>query len=144
MSVQSSHSIRLRIVLGEFGRLGHDGADVGVDLLEVVLAGIAVLEDARLDLLDRIVLLAHLLHFFLRAVLRRVGHRVAAIAVGQHLEDVGALARAAVLDGPVAGVLHRAHVHAVHLLGRNAEGLAALEQAARRCAVERGAAVPMA
>jgi hypothetical protein len=42
-------------------------------------------------------LLAHLLHLILGAVLRRVGHGVAAIAVGQHFENDRPLAGAAML-----------------------------------------------
>ena len=49
----------------------------------------------RLQHLDRVVMLAHLLHFLACAVLGGVGHRVAAIAVGLHLEDVRALRRRA-------------------------------------------------
>ena len=82
----------------------------------------------RLDLLDRVVLGAHLLHFVLRAVLRRVGHGVAAIAVGLHLEDDRPLARAAPFGGDIGGRLHGAHVHAVDLQAGNAEGQAALRE----------------
>ena len=83
---------------------------------------------ARLDLLDRVVLGAHLLHFFLGAVLGRVGHRVAAIAVGLHLEDDRPVARAAPFGRDIGGRLHRAHIHAVDLQAGNAEGDAALRE----------------
>ena len=81
-----------------------------------------LLQNALAHLLDRIVLVAHLLHFLARAVFRRVRHRVAAIAVGQHLEDVRALAVAAPLRRAFcAGGLHGAHVHAVDLLAGDVE-----------------------
>jgi hypothetical protein len=92
-----------------------------VDRLQVVL-GDAGLPGAALTWSIGSCSLAHLLHFFLGAVLRRVGHRVAAIAVGLHLEDVRALAAAAMLDGALAGGADGAHVHAVDLLARDAEG----------------------
>ena len=60
-------------------------------------------DQVRAHLLDRIVLLAHAGHLVLRAVLRRIGHGMAAIAVGLHLEDVRALAGAGMLDGALAG-----------------------------------------
>ena len=97
-------------------------------------------EQAVADLLDRILLVAHLLDLLAGPVFCRVRHRVAAIAVGLHFQDVGPLAGAAPGDRLVAGGLHRADVHAVDLLARDIEGGAALgEIGLRRGARHRGA-----
>ncbi len=78
---------------------------------------------------------AHFVDFLARAVLRRVRHRVAAVAVGQHLENIGALAGAAPGRRLLAGRLDRAHVHAVDLLARNVER----QPAPRQIGLRRGA-----
>jgi hypothetical protein len=67
-----------------------------------------------------------LVDLFLGAVLGRVRHRVAAIAIGLHLEDVGTFAAAGVLGGAGAGFTHRDDVHAVDFLARDPERDAAL------------------
>src|SRR4051794_37382372 len=85
-------------------RLGGAVADPALDLLELVVGDLPLLDEAAADLLDRVVLLAHAGDLVLGAVLRRVGHGVAAVAVGLHLEDERALARPAMLDGAAAGV----------------------------------------
>ncbi len=54
-----------------------------------------------------------------------------AVAVCLHLQDVWPLAGEHVLQRPPGGVLHRPHVHAVHLLAGNAEGRTAHEQLLR-------------
>ncbi len=65
---------------------------------------------------------------------------MAAIAVGLHFKDVGALARTGMLDGASARFAHGANIHAVHLLAGNAEGDAALGKIRlRRGAGHRGA-----
>src|SRR5712691_13703 len=119
-------SVGLRIVGREFRRFVDEVAHFGVDFFQLVLALDFLGEDARAHLLDRIVLGAHFLHFVARAVLRRVRHRMAAVAVGHHLEDVGTLAAAREGHRAVARGLDRAHVHAVDLLAGNVEGGAAL------------------
>src|ERR1700682_2734581 len=114
-------SVGLGIVGGEFRRFVDDVAHFGVDFLHFVFAFDLVGDNARTHLLDRVVLGAHFLHFVLRAVLRRVRHRMTAIAIGHHLEDVGALAAACEGDRARARGLDRAHVHAVDLLAGNVE-----------------------
>ena len=57
-------------------------------------------------------------------VLGRIGHGVAAIAVGQHFEDDRAVALAAPLHRLVARSLDGADVHAVDLLAGNVEASA--------------------
>src|SRR3954453_958243 len=89
--------IRLRVVGRDLGRLVDDLADLAVDLLELVGGDLPLLDEAAADLLDRVVLLAHAGDLVLGAVLRRIGHGVAAVAVGLHLEDERALARPAML-----------------------------------------------
>ena len=111
--------------------------------LQFLLAREPLLQEPRLHLLDRVVLLAHLLHLLPGAVLGRVGHRVAAIAIGQHLEDVRSIAGAAVLHCLVAGLLDGPDIHAVHLLAGDAEGSAAGEELLG-AGCERVTSVPMA
>src|SRR5262245_61842947 len=53
--------VRLRIGLGELGGAIHDGSHLRIDGLQLVLADELALEQAPAHLLDRIVLLAHLL-----------------------------------------------------------------------------------
>ena len=103
-------------------------ADLAIDLLQFLLARQPLLQQTRLHLLDRIVLLAHLLHLLPGAVLGRVGHGVAAIAIGQHLEDVGSIAGAAMRTALSPASLHGPHIHAVDLLAGDAEGRAAGEE----------------
>src|SRR5690606_38983587 len=71
--------IGLRAVLGELRGLGDDLLHLAVELLEPGLVRRLVLDDAVAQAVDRVALLADLLHFLARAVLRRVGHRVAAV-----------------------------------------------------------------
>src|SRR6185437_72258 len=84
--------VRLPALLREIRGSGDDVLDLLVDLFELPLVGHAAIDEALLDLVDGVVLLAHPAHFVARAVFRRVGHGVAAIAVGLHLEDVGPFA----------------------------------------------------
>src|ERR1043166_9563498 len=82
---------------------------------------------------------AHAVHFVLGPVFRRIGHRVAAIAVGQHLYDDRPLPGAGMLGGFEGGLMHRDDVHAVDLLAGNAVGDAAVvEVGAGRGAADRG------
>src|SRR5437763_6068129 len=86
--------VRFGIIGGKLGRLVDDVPHATIDLLELVLADPLVLEKPGAYLLDRVVLGTHLLDLLAGAVLCRVRHRVAAIAVGHHLENVGAFAGA--------------------------------------------------
>ena len=83
---------------------------------------------------------AILVDLFLGPVLGRVAHRMAAIAIGLHLEDVRALPAPRMLDRLLAGGAHRQHVHAVDRLARDAVRLAVLvELGDRRGALDRSA-----
>src|SRR4051794_31901602 len=132
--------IGLRVVGREFGGLVDDLADLGVDRLEDFLARPLGGERAGAHLLDRVVLGAHLLDLLAGPIFGGIGHRVAAVAVGLHFQDIGSIAFAAPLDGPIACRLDGAHVHAVDLLARNVERGAALGKVGLRGgAVDRGA-----
>src|SRR5690349_12061857 len=72
--------IRLGIGLGKLGSVGDDVAHLLVHGLQIVLARPLLLDEPRPDLLDRVMLGPHLLHFLLGAVLCRVGHGVTTIA----------------------------------------------------------------
>ena len=113
---------------------------LGVDRLQRRLVDDLAVEQALAQMVDRIAFVAILVDLFLGAVLGRIAHRMAAIAIGLHLEDVGPCPAARMLDGLLAGGAHRQHVHAVDLLARNAEGLAVpVEFGGRRGALDRGA-----
>src|SRR3954451_1695193 len=86
--------IGLRVVGREFGGLVDDLADLGVDRLEDFLARPLGGERAGAHLLDRVVLGAHLLDLLARAVFGGIGHRVPAVAVGLHFQDIGSVALA--------------------------------------------------
>ena len=73
------------------------------------------------NLLNRVMLFAHFLHFVLRAIFRRIRHRVTAITIGLHFENIWTLAIAAPLDRALGGITHRTHIHPVDLLTRNIE-----------------------
>src|SRR4029079_5157499 len=107
--------VGLRIVGGEFGRFIHLRAHLGIYLLQRVLRE-AFLDQALAHLLDGVMLGTHLLHFLTRAVFRRVGHGMTAIAVSQHFQDIGTLALATPLYRLIAGRLYGAYIHAVDLL----------------------------
>src|SRR5581483_2639632 len=133
-------NLRLLVVRGEFGGLVDAIAHLRVDLLQLVFAGKLGLENTVAHLLDRIVLGAHLLHLFLGAIFGGVGHRVSAIAVGEHFENVRALALAAPFHRLLASGFDRTHIHAVDLLTGKIERSAALRQIdLRRGARDRGA-----
>src|SRR6516162_8056184 len=80
-----------RIGLGVVGRelrgFVDDGAHLGIDLFQFLLGGPGLRQQPSTHLLDRIVLGADLVDLLLRPVLGRIGHRVPAIAVGEHFED---------------------------------------------------------
>src|SRR5712671_6948452 len=132
--------IGFRVVGGEFGRLVDNLADLGVDRLQDFLARPLGSQQPGAHLLDRVVLGTHLLDLLAGPVFGGVGHRVAAVAVGHHLEDIGAVALAGPFHRPLARRLDGAHVHAVDLLARNVERGAALGEIGLRAgAAHRGA-----
>src|SRR5690606_38747563 len=120
--------IRLRIGLGEVGRIGNDIAHILVHRLQLLLRRPLLLKKALARLLDRIMLGAHLLHFILGAVLGRIGHGVTAIAVGLHLQDDRAFARTTPVDRHFASSRNRAHVHAINLDAGDLERDAAMRE----------------
>src|SRR5882757_1243959 len=131
--------IGLGTVLRIFRCVVHDLADLGINRLERCFIGLLLVEQDLAHMVDRIALIAILVDFFLGPVLRRVAHRMAAIAIGLHLEDVRALAAAGMFDGLLAGCPHRQHVHAVHALAGDAEGFAmAIELGGGRGALDGG------
>src|SRR4051812_33263672 len=111
---------------GEFGRGGDRGLDLTVHGLEVLFIDDAALDQLLAEMLDRIALLAHFGDFLAGAVFGRIGHRVAAIAIGLHFQDDRAIALAAIIDGLGPGSRHRLDIHAVDLAARNIERDAAL------------------
>src|SRR5690606_6855208 len=122
--------IRLRALLSELYSFGHDGLHFIVDRLQFVLGRLGGGEK-HLDVVDRVAGLLDLVHLFLGPVLGRVGHGVAAIAVGLHFQDVGTFAGAGARHGAGGGVTHGQDIHAVDLLAGNPEAGAALIQFGR-------------
>src|ERR1700674_4392328 len=117
--------IGLRRVGREIGGFVDDGTNLGVDFFDFFFGRSLLAHAPRPYLLNRIMLGADLFNFLARTIFLRIRHGVAAIAVGLHLKDIGSLAAAGIRDRLFAGELHRPHIHAVHLLARNAEGYAA-------------------
>src|SRR5215472_759790 len=81
-----------RAFASELGRHVDNVPGLLVDCFEIVLARDAARDQLLPEVLDRIALLPHGLHFIARSVLRRVGHGVAAIAICLHLKDDWAFA----------------------------------------------------
>ena len=82
----------------------------------------------------------HLLDLFLGAVLARVGHRVAAVAIGLDLEQGGPLLASRAVDRLGERPAHGQQVHPVHVAAGDPVGAAALvEVLYRRGAIERRA-----
>src|SRR5690606_13183609 len=131
--------VGLRRTFGKVGRVAHDLADLLVDLLEFVFADSSVLHQL-FQMLDSVTLVAHRLNFLPAAIFGRVGHRVAAIAIGLELEEDRPLARAHPFERGFRRAAHREHVHAVDLDAGDAEALAAaIELVFGRRAIDRGA-----
>src|SRR5579864_7545697 len=123
--------IGLGTLLREIGGGGDDVFYFLVDILELRLVRHAAIDEPLLHLIDGIVLLAHAAHFVLAAVFRRIGHGVAAIAIGQHLENVRAFAGAGVVERLLRRLHHRNDIHAVHLVAGNVERRAAAHEIMR-------------
>src|SRR5258707_762495 len=119
--------IGLGAILRELRGFSHEAPDRSVNLFQRRLCRPPV-EQTLPRLIDRVVLGPHPVDFFPGPVLRRVGHRVATIAVGHHLEDDWALAGAGMLGGGKTGFMNGEHVHAVDLLARNAIRHAAMKE----------------
>src|SRR3546814_20858234 len=107
------------------------------DALPVCNSGV---QHQLLEMLDRVGLVAYRLHFLTAAIFRRVGHRMAAIAIGLELEQDRSLARAHPFERHLGRAAHRKHVHAVDLHAGNAKAFAAaIELVLGATAVDRGA-----
>src|SRR6266481_4786309 len=113
------------VVLREVGGGVDDFPHLGVDRLQFLFAHLGR-QQAVANLLDRVLVVANLVDLLAGAIFRRVRHRMSAVAVGLHFQDVGPLAGAAPCDRLVARGLHRADVHAVDLLAGDIEGDASL------------------
>ena len=130
---------RLGRGLGELDRREHGLLGLVADLLHLALAQHPGLDAAPREALDR-VLLAPLLDLLALAVDLGVGGGVAAVAVGEGLQQ-GRLALLAGEPDPLGDRLaHRHHVHAVDPLARDAVALRLLgEVGLGRVALDRGA-----
>src|SRR5690606_35782989 len=130
--------LRLGAVLGEFDCIGDDRLDLAVDLFQLLLAIDLVLQHILAEMIDRIMLGALLVDLFLGAVFRGIGHGMAAVAIGFHLENIGALAAPYPVDGLAPRFGNSENVHAIHLLARHIEALAAaVKLSLRRGALDR-------
>src|SRR5215207_8731768 len=116
--------IGLGVLRRELGRLVDHGAHFGIDLLQCILAGCLLRQQARTHLLDRITLGAHLVDFFLGTIFGRVGHGVTAITISHHLQDHRPLASAAPIDRLLACRPNGPHIHSVDLFARDVKGAA--------------------
>src|SRR5438132_368216 len=96
--------------------------------LQLFVARLAARDQLLAVPIDRIALLAHALYFFARSVLGGIGHRMAAVAIGLHLENGGAFAAARPGDRLFAGREHCFHIHSVRFFAGNVEGSAAFEE----------------
>src|SRR5205085_11635050 len=67
-------------------------------------------------LLDRVLIVTYLIDFLASAILRRVRHRMSAVAVGLHFQNVGSLGGSAPCDGFVASRFLCEGVHAIVML----------------------------
>ena len=83
-------------------------------------------------MIDRITFVAELVDFFLGPILGRIAHRMPAIAISLHLEDVRPGAAARMVDRFFTGRPHRQHIHAIDPLAGNAEGFAMPVEFSRR------------
>src|SRR5665213_1330491 len=97
------HSARAPGFRWRIRRCVHDGADVLIHRFQIVFLHRAALDQPLAVMFDGIALLAHALHFFACAIFRRIAHRMAAIAIGFHLQNDRAIAFAAPGDGLFAG-----------------------------------------
>src|SRR6478672_4623652 len=113
--------VRLRIVGGKFRRLVDQVANFAVNLLQCIFGGEFLFQNSVTRHVDRVVMAAYFIHFFARSVLRGVRHRMPAIPVGQHFEDIGALAGSAPFGGLFSGRFHGTHIHTVDLVTGNIE-----------------------
>src|SRR3546814_15654293 len=78
-----------------------------------------------LGMLDRIGFVAHRLNLVAAAIFGGVGHRMAPVPIGLHLEDDRPLAGAHPGERFPGGAARREHVHPVDLDARDAEAFAA-------------------
>ena len=76
---------------------------------------------ARFQQLNRVGFFAHFVNFFALSVFGWVRHRMTAIAISQHFENIRTLAGANMGDGFFACRMNRFNIHAIDLRAGNAE-----------------------
>src|SRR4029077_15847736 len=82
------------VVLGEVGSGVDDLPHLGIDGLQFLFAHLGR-QQAVANLLDRVLIVANLVDLLAGAIFCGVRHRMSAVAVGLHFQDVGSLAGAA-------------------------------------------------
>src|SRR5262245_2852247 len=113
--------VGLRVVRGKLRRLVDQVANFTVNLLQCILGSEFLFQNSVTRHVDWIVMGAYFIYLFACAVLRRVRHRMPAISIGEHLEDIGAFARPAPRGGLLSGCLYGSYIHAVDLVTGNVE-----------------------
>src|SRR5262249_52007873 len=109
-------NVRLGVVRGKFSRLVDQVANFAVNLLQCIFGSEFLFQNSMTCHVNRVVMTAHLVHFFACAVFRRIRHRMTAIPVGQHFQNIGNFAGTAPCGGFFSGCLDRTYVHAVDLI----------------------------
>src|SRR3546814_5232839 len=107
-------------LLSEIGGLVHFLPDLLLDLLDLVRGDAGPLQFA-LGMLDRIGFVAHRLNLVAAAIFGGVGHRMAPVPIGLHLEDDRPLAGAHPGERFLGGAARREHVHPRALDARDAD-----------------------
>src|SRR5690606_33800278 len=93
---------------------------------EGILGVVARFDDEFFDRINGVAGFTVLVDFLTGAVFRGVGHGMAAITVGLDFQQGRAFAGAGVCHGAFARFMDGENIHAVHLVGGDAESLAAL------------------
>src|SRR6478672_12537674 len=112
-------NVWLRIVRGKFRRLIDQIANFAVNFLQCIFGGEFLFQNSVTCHVDRVVMAAYFIHCFARSVFRGVRHRMPAISVGQHFQNIGALAGPAPFGSLFSGRFHGSHVHAIDLVTGN-------------------------
>src|SRR6202040_1067157 len=86
--------IGLGVVLRKVGSGIDDFPHLGVDGLQFLFAHLGR-QQAVADLLDRVLIVANLVDLLAGAIFCGIRHRMSAVAVGLHLQNVGPIAAAA-------------------------------------------------
>ena len=96
-------------------------ANLAVDLFQRIFGGKLPFDNPVACHVDRIMMAAHLVNLFARAVLGGVRHRMSAVPVREHFEDVWPLTGSAPGSGLLPGRLHGTNIHTIHLIAGNIE-----------------------